>query len=600
MKFKTSFSCIVFKTIFLITFAASVASSATSKSEKKAPGDFYEELSRLNKVLSEINLKYVESVDPAELSESAIQGMRNILDPHTAVFAPKDYEDLKVSTEGEFGGVGITISLRDNILTVISPLAGTPAFKLGIRAGDRIMKIGGKDTKGWTLDEAVGELRGKVGTDVTISIARAGVTDLMDFTITRAKIVVHAVPYSGMLTKDIGYIKLASFSLKTREEVVDAIQRLQKQGMKKLVLDLRYNPGGLLNQAVEIGELFLKKGDLIVSTRGRTQQTESRAHKNGIVSPDMPLVVLVNQGSASAAEIVSGAIQDWDRGLIIGRTSFGKGSVQTIFPLDNQGYALKLTTAFYYLPFGRCINKPENGIKGLKIREEEALAEEEGLDEPADSVKAASDTVAQDTFFTNAGRKMYGGGGITPDVDVELDPIPWVVQVQERMTMYFKFAVKIRPSLEKQGVKIDGDWQVPDSLFTQFKEFCLKDTNFTKIKSNSIATLEILEKDLIREQNFMGDSSKTLSDTLLSAQVNALRKALENDRNNQFEENREYIMDGIKRELLTSIVDDSTSTAFVLKKDAQVKEAIKYLSDMDLYKKTISAPTKSPAKGKKK
>lgn len=580
--------------IVLASLAASAAFAASSKSENKAPGDFYEELSRLNKVLSEVNLKYVEDVDPAELSEAAIQGMRNILDPHTSVFAPKDYEDLKISTEGEFGGVGITISLRDNILTVISPLAGTPAFNLGIRAGDRILKIDGKDTHGYSLDEAVGKLRGKVGTDVTISIARAGVSELMDFTITRAKIVVHAVPFSGMLTKDIGYIKLSSFSLKTRDEVVDAILKLQKQGMKKIILDLRYNPGGLLNQAVEIGELFLKKGDLIVSTRGRTQHTESRSRRDGIVKEDVPLVVLVNQGSASAAEIVSGAIQDWDRGLIIGKTSFGKGSVQTIFPLDNQGYALKLTTAFYYLPFGRCINKPENGIKGLKLRddaEDDSYADDES-ESKADSVSAKKDTVAIDTFFTNAGRKMYGGGGITPDVDVELDPIPWVVQVQERMAMYFKFAVKIRPSLEKQGAKIDADWSVPDSLFTQFKEFCLKDTNFTKIKSNSIATLEILEKDLIREQNFMGDSSKVLSDSTLNSEISALRKALENDRQKQFDENREYIMDGIKRELLTAVQGDSASTAFSLKRDAQVKEAVKYLSDMELYKKAITAPAK--------
>lgn len=597
MNFQISIASSLFRGIVFTGIAAGIAFAAPSKTEKKAPGDFYEELSRLNKVLSEVNLKYVEDVDPSELSEAAIQGMRNILDPHTAVFAPKDYEDLKISTEGEFGGVGITISLRDNILTVISPLAGTPAFNLGIRAGDRILKIDGKDTKGYTLDEAVGKLRGKVGTDVTISIARSGISELMDFTITRAKIVVHAVPFSGMITDDIGYIKLSSFSLKTREEVESAIQKLQRQGMKKIILDLRYNPGGLLNQAVEIGELFLKKGNLIVSTRGRTQHTESRARQNGIVKEDVPLVVLVNQGSASAAEIVSGAIQDWDRGLIIGKTSFGKGSVQTIFPLDNQGYALKLTTAFYYLPFGRCINKPENGIKGLKIREESY--DEDDEDAPSDSVTAKADTVPVDTFFTNAGRKMYGGGGITPDVDVELDPIPWVVQVQERMAMYFKFAVKIRPGIEKQGAKIDGNWQVPDSLFTQFKEFCLKDTNFTKIKSNSIATLEILEKDLIREQNFMGDSSKSLSDSTLNAEIAALRLALENDRNKQFDENRDYIMDGIKRELLTAMQGDSASTAFTLKRDAQVKEAVKYLSDMELYKKAIGAPSKKSTAKKK-
>lgn len=559
--------------------------------KKDPPGDFYNEVSRLNKVLSEVNRKYVEDVNPTELTDAALNGIRNILDPHTTVFSPKDYESLKVSMEGKFGGVGITISLRDNILTVISPLSGTPAFRLGIRAGDRIRKIDGKDTKGLSLDEAVNKLRGKIGTDVTVSIEREGVPDLMDFTITRAEIIVHAVPYYGMVSKDIGYIKLATFSDKTTSDVENALKSLQKKGMKKIILDMRYNPGGLLNQAIEISELFLKQGNLIVSTRGRTQKTESHARKNGIVKPDVPMVVLLNQGSASAAEIVSGALQDWDRALIIGKTSFGKGSVQTIFPLDNQGNALKLTTAFYYLPFGRCINKPENGIKGLKLLEEEYA--EEG-DEKADSTK--KDTAKVDTFYTNNGRMMFGSGGITPDVEVELSPMPWVVQVQERMAMYFKFAVKIRPELEKAGVKMDANWEVPDSLFTQFRDFCMKDTNFTKIKSNALVGVDQLEKSIIREQNYMGDSAKTVTDTALAKRLEEMRKTLENNRNAQFDENKQYIKDGIKRELLTAFINDSVSTAFSLKQDKQLNEAIKYLSDMNLYKKAISAPDKKASK----
>ena len=562
--------------------------------KKDPPGDFYNEVSRLNKVLSEVNRKYVEDVNPTELTDAALNGIRNILDPHTTVFSPKDYESLKVSMEGKFGGVGITISLRDNILTVISPLSGTPAFRLGIRAGDRIRKIDGKDTKGLSLDEAVNKLRGKIGTDVTVSIEREGVPDLMDFTITRAEIIVHAVPYYGMVTKDIGYIKLATFSDKTTSDVENALKVLQKRGMKKIILDMRYNPGGLLNQAIEISELFLKQGNLIVSTRGRTQKTESHARRNGIVKPDVPMVVLLNQGSASAAEIVSGALQDWDRALIIGKTSFGKGSVQTIFPLDNQGNALKLTTAFYYLPFGRCINKPENGIKGLKLMEEEYAAEEG--DEKADSTK--KDTAKVDTFYTHNGRMMFGKGGITPDVEVELSPMPWVVQVQERMAMYFKFAVKIRPDLEKNNVKIDPNWEVPDSLFKQFRDFCMKDTNFTKIKSNALVGVDQLEKSIIREQNYMGDSAKTVSDTALAKRLEEMRKTLENNRNAQFDENKQYIKDGIKRELLTAFINDSVSTAFSLKQDKQLNEAIKYLSDMNLYKKAISAPAKKGSKKK--
>lgn len=578
--------------------ALSAASFALSASDTKTPpGDFYDEVSRLNKVLSEVNRKYVEDVNPTELTDAALNGIRDILDPHTTVFTPKDYEGLKVSMEGKFGGVGITISLRDNVLTVISPLSGTPAFRLGIRAGDRIRKIDGKDTKGLSLDDAVSKLRGKIGTDVTVSIQREGVPDLMDFTITRAEIVVHAVPYYGMVSKDIGYIKLATFSDKTTSDVENAIRGLKKQGMKKLILDVRYNPGGLLNQAIEISELFLKQGNVIVSTLGRTQRTESRARRDGMIGPEVPMAVLVNQGSASAAEIVSGALQDWDRALVVGKTSFGKGSVQTIFPLDNQGNALKLTTAFYYLPFGRCINKPENGIKGLKLQEDEA-AEDEGEEASADTVK--KDTVTRDTFYTNNGRMMFGGGGIKPDVDVELSPMPWVVQLQERMAMYFKFAVKVRPSLDKAGVKMDANWVVPDSLYTQFKEFCMKDTNFVKVKSNALVGVDQLEKSILAEQNYMGDSSKTVTDTTLSKKLSEMRKALEDKRDAQFDENKDYIKDGIKRELLTAMVGDSVSTAFSLKRDEQLKEAIKYLSNDALFKKTISGPGKRPQATKPK
>lgn len=584
----------VFNMMYLrnsLVVALSAASLALAANDTKTPpGDFYDEVSRLNKVLSEVNRKYVEDVNPTELTDAALNGIRDILDPHTTVFTPKDYEGLKVSMEGKFGGVGITISLRDNVLTVISPLSGTPAFRLGIRAGDRIRKIDGKDTKGLSLDDAVSKLRGKIGTDVTVSIQREGVPDLMDFTITRAEIVVHAVPYYGMVGKDIGYIKLATFSDKTTSDVENAIRGLKKQGMKKLILDVRYNPGGLLNQAIEISELFLKQGNVIVSTLGRTQRTESRARRDGMLGPEVPMVVLVNQGSASAAEIVSGALQDWDRALVVGKTSFGKGSVQTIFPLDNQGNALKLTTAFYYLPFGRCINKPENGIKGLKLQEEEPAEDDE--EAPADSVK--KDTVTRDTFYTNNGRMMFGGGGIKPDVDVELSPMPWVVQVQERMAMYFKFAVKVRPMLDKAGVKVDANWVVPDSLYTQFKEFCMKDTNFVKVKSNALVGVDQLEKSIVAEQNYMGDSSKTVADTTLSKRLTEMRKALENKRDAQFDENKDYIKDGIKRELLTAMVGDSVSTAFSLKRDEQLKEAIKYLSNDALFKKTISGPGKRP------
>jgi carboxyl-terminal processing protease len=218
-------------------------------------------------------------------------------------------------------------------------------------------------------------------------------------------------------------------------------------------------------------------------------------------------------------------------------------------------------------------------------------------EEVKDTLK--QDTTVVDTFHTNKGRKMVGGGGIIPDIDVELDAIPWVVQVQERMAMYFKFAVKVRPALEKAGVKVDLNWNVPDSLYEQFRDFCMKDTNFTKIKSNAIATAELLEKSLLTEQKFMGDSSKTISDSLLSLRIKELKEALDLAKMRQFKEYKTYIKDGIKRELLTAISGDFISTTFTLQQDKQVQTAIQYLSDLDLYKKALSAEqTKNKPKEK--
>ena len=330
---------------------ASAAFSATN-------GDFYHDVSRLNRVLLEIDRRYVEEIGSRDMTDAAIDGLRGVLDPHTAVFAPKDYSDLKVSTDGEFGGLGITIAVRDRVLTIISPLEGTPASRAGLQAGDRILSIDGKSTKGITADGAVEKLRGKVGTEVELEIAREGMPETMKVRLTRDRIQIHSVPYFGMLDKETGYVKVITFAKKTAEDLAAAIEELKGKGMKKLVLDLRHNPGGLLEQAVEVSSLFLEEGSLIVSTRGRTEQTESRSEAAPRLDKDVPMVVLVNAGSASAAEIVSGALQDWDRAVVMGDTTFGKGSVQTIFPLDNDGFALKLTTAFYYLPMGRCITGP--------------------------------------------------------------------------------------------------------------------------------------------------------------------------------------------------------------------------------------------------
>jgi len=579
----------------LFVFFAIFTACGKPSAEAKSNGDFYEEISRLNRVISEIHLKYVEEVDPSEITNAAVGGIRSVLDPHTSVLDPKGSDNLKVYSDGEFGGIGITIGIRNNMLTVISPMFGTPAYNLGIMAGDRITSIDGKPTKDLTQDEAVDRLRGKVGTNVTVTIAREGTPAPFDITITRAKIVIHAVPYFGMLDKEIGYIQLAAFSQKTAPELEDAINKLKKQGMKKLVLDLRSNSGGLLNQAIEVSELFLKKGNRIVSTKGRVINSENNSTKNGIVGDDIQIAVLVNQGTASAAEIVAGALQDWDRALVVGKTTFGKGSVQTVFPLDYEGRALKLTTADYYLPFGRRITKPENEVRGRSLRA--------NTEESEDSDTVAKDTSVRDTqvYYTASGRKMYGGGGITPDVDIELSSIPWVAQIQERMSMYFRFAVKYRSQIGDAASKIDSSWAVPDSLFNALVAFVAADTNFTKAKSPAQIRVDDLEETLLKEQSVIyGDTSKVLKDSAFSAMIANMRTYLVKKQKASLEvESKAYSLNAIKRELIAAVKGDEARIAWMLRDDAQLDEALKFLRNGTLYKSKMEAPKDAKKDAKK-
>ena len=323
--------------LYYATVAFLIGGFALISDRAQAGGDkFYSDLIRLDKVVTKINENYVEDVSSDELVDAAIGGIRSILDPHTAYFTPKDYEDLRVNTDGEFGGLGIQIGIRDQILTVVSPLAGTPAQRMGVQAGDKIIRIDTTSTQGIGVDEAVEKLRGKVGTAVKIQILREGILEPMEFTIVREVIKIESVPYAALLNDSVGYIKITQFAKKTAEDLEARINDLAKKGMKELVIDLRVNPGGLLNQAIAVSELFLDKGNMVVFTKGRvkSQNQEYQSRRSPIWTKKM--VVLVNENSASASEIVAGAIQDWDRGIVMGVTSYGKGSVQTILPLDGQ------------------------------------------------------------------------------------------------------------------------------------------------------------------------------------------------------------------------------------------------------------------------
>ncbi|MBI5287306.1 MAG: S41 family peptidase [Deltaproteobacteria bacterium] len=319
------------------------------------PQKDYEHMRIFTDALTIVQDNYTEEVDPKTLIYGAIKGMLQNLDPHSSFLTPEDYKEMQVETKGVFGGIGIEIGIRDGALTVISPIEDTPAFRVGVKAGDRIVKIGDKPTKDMSLTDAVKLMRGPKGTKVTLWIMREGFKEPMEFVITRDIIEVKSVKYR-LLEEGFGYIRLVQFQERTAHDLDDALAKLgSRQGrLKGLILDLRNNPGGLLTQAVEVSDRFLEAG-LVVYTKGRApnQEMKFEAKPEG-THPGYPMIVLVNGGSASASEIVAGALQDHKRAVILGTPTFGKGSVQTIIPLTD-GSALRVTTSKYYTPSGRSI-----------------------------------------------------------------------------------------------------------------------------------------------------------------------------------------------------------------------------------------------------
>lgn len=356
-----------------------------AQSAKRAPSEeeeLYKELELFEHALSIVRADYVEPPESKKLIYGALKGMLATLDPYSQFLDPDDYNELKVDTEGEFGGLGIEITIKDELLTIISPIDGTPAAKAGLKPNDRIVKIDGELTRGITLTDAVKKLRGKPKTSVQLTILRERESALKEVTLERDLIKIDSVREAKILEDHIGYIRLSDFREHTAKELGAALKQLQEQGMDSMILDLRNNPGGLLDVSVSVAELFLDRHQLIVSTKGRlrSQNQELRSDIDGPVNR-IPLVVLVNEGSASASEIVAGAMQDHHRGIVLGTKSHGKASVQTIFPLKD-GSALRLTTSKYFTPSGRSIHGEGIHPDVLVPFEEPPAAPDEKAKEP--------------------------------------------------------------------------------------------------------------------------------------------------------------------------------------------------------------------------
>lgn len=438
-----------------------------------AKADTYTQLRIFNKILKEIENNYVDEILTDSLIKGAIDGMIAVLeDPHTDFLSKQEYEALMISTKGEFGGIGAQIGKRNDKITVISPLGGTPADRAGLLPGDAIIAVNGVPTEGKGVDIVVREIRGKTGTVVVLSIERTMIEEPFDVEITRAIIKLDAVPYYGILDHSIGYVQLASFSRSADIELKLALDSLFSAGVKKIIFDLRLNSGGLLNEGISISEMFLSKNKDVVMTKGRFEGERVLRSRKSYSYGNFPMIILVDGGSASASEIVAGALQDWERSLVIGTTTFGKGSVQHIVGPFEDSTALRITTARWYTPSGRSIDKPGS---------------EQGYNDDEPEESEAQDTLKiEKKEFTTLGplrRKIYGGGGITPDIIIKPPKITKLEIEIYTKGLNFDFVVQYTA----RHKDITKDFEITDDILKDFADYLLKkDLEFTAEQYDSV------------------------------------------------------------------------------------------------------------------
>ncbi len=407
--------------------------------------------------------RYGAEVEYKQLVFASIQGLLRTLDPHTSFLGPRAYTGMREKQQSSFFGLGILVSSRNGMLTVVNPIEGTPAARLGIRAGDVISSIEGEPTETMTVDEAVSRLKGPKDTQVNIEISRRGLPKPLKMTVTRAEIPQTTVRYSHMLDDKTGYIWLTDFNRSSGQEMEDAIRDLKDQGMVQLIFDLRNNGGGLLDQAIEIADLLVPRNTLIVETRGRDQREIQPFSASGVGADlDLPVIVLVNRGTASASEIVSGAIQDHDMGLVVGTPTWGKGLVQTVYTLS-YGAGLALTTAKYYTPSGRLIQRDYSDYYDYVTADTSDFL--------ADLESTENGSTTHPIFFTDLGREVRGGGGITPDYIVEPDTLNTFEQFLLARNAFVNFAVDYIASHEIPGPQ----WRPEPEMLDEFERWLIEE-----------------------------------------------------------------------------------------------------------------------------
>lgn len=521
----------VFIAIFLVLIGALVGglfgkfprSGATGEISKEKITEDYKE------AIDVIDENYVRAVDHEKISESSIQALLWSLDPHSSFFTRDEFRKLYEDQSSRFFGIGVSILQHRDGVYVKSIIPGTPAEKVGLKYGDRFIEVEGKDAKGWTSSELSRNVRGERGTKVNVKIDRVGSDKPLDFEITRDGVPLPSIRNYFMLKDDIGYIGLTGgFQETTSDELDEALTNLKKQGMKQVVLDLRGNPGGLLPQAVEVVSRFISRGQVVVSVKGRSRYAQSQELRTvGGKTEDMPLVVLINGGSASASEIVAGAVQDYGRGMVVGTESFGKGLVQRIFQLPS-GTGLTLTMARYYTPFGRSLQRDYS--KGSIY---EYFTHQ---DAEADAEKATSDAEPKpkgDPVTTANGRVLYGGRGIEPDLKATQQEFTQLRLRLIESTFFFTRQLVAGKLAGLEGLKVEkqktdhilqpNDLEITDKILDAYREFVAKDKQSGLSEENVRANLDYIKTRIREELATANYSSEAGSQVLLQIDPQVLK-----------------------------------------------------------------------------
>ncbi|MCQ2203108.1 MAG: S41 family peptidase [Bacteroidales bacterium] len=552
-----------------VACAGALCVTLTSFGNDKRNFEVIKNLDIFYSVFKEINTYYVDQTDPKKLVRKAVDEMLGSLDPYTNYIPEEEMDDFRFMTTGEYGGVGSIISMSDTCYVMFREIyEGKPADRAGLRNGDYIVEINGKSAKGMKVSDVSDNLRGEAGTEAKLKVWRPGVSKWFDKSIKREKVQINPVAYYGMLDNETGYIDFNNFTAGCSGEILKSLNDLKSKGAKKLVLDMRDNPGGLLDEAIKIVNLFVPKGSEVLSTRGKISMYDKtyKAPSNP-VDTEIPIVVLLSRRSASAAEIVAGALQDLDRAVIVGQRSFGKGLVQSTREVEYNG-ALKLTTAKYYIPSGRCIqaidytHRDKDGAVGLV----------------ADSLISE--------FKTKGGRKVYDGGGVSPDVHVTLPEVSNIAYALVANDVIFRYAVKYR--MNHETIASAETFALTDGDYADFCKFVSEQPKFT-YKSESNEELKKLVKAAQRDKYY--DGNKQLFDEM--------QKVLEPNLEKDLKVAREEVQEMIEAEILVSYYYHRGAAKHALKSDIEVKKALETINDEATYRGLLDGSVASHAGDKR-